>query len=37
MKNLTRKRFVLIVILILALVEVGSAFITGMLFPFTSN
>ena len=37
MKNLTKKKFVLIVMLILALAEVGSSFITGILFPFTSN
>jgi hypothetical protein len=37
MKNLTKKKLVLIVILILSLAEVGSSFITGILSPFTSN
>ncbi len=37
MKNLTKKKFVLIVILILALAEVSSSFTTGILSPFTSN
>jgi hypothetical protein len=37
MKSLTKKKFVLIVILILALAEVGSSFITGILSPFTNN
>lgn len=37
MKNLTKKKFVIVVILILALTEVSSSFITGILTPFTSN